>query len=251
MALHEVLSPAAERAAARKIRQGDEKALKTLVEANQGFAIYMAKRFGRHPADHDDLVQEANVGLLLAARHFDPDRGTRFTTYAAWWVEARLRRFLAHRNSMLKVSDRTRRVARRLLRAEEKLLQERQGVTLKMVAESEDIDIVTAELVLGAATSGTLSLDQMGNEDGAPRIIDRVADGSSERDFSVAEAQAVLASSMKVLTITEWEVVKLRYFDECSYTDIAAELGVSSSRVYQIETKALQRLRRTLFRSAA
>ena len=81
-----------EQALGRKIQAGDDSAVNDLVEANLRFAMYMANRYRRESVDIDDLIQEANIGLMLAARHYDPERGVRFTSYAGWWIEAQLRR---------------------------------------------------------------------------------------------------------------------------------------------------------------
>jgi RNA polymerase sigma-32 factor len=194
----------------------------------------MAGRFRGDAADYDDLVQEANLGLILAARHFEPNRGTRFASYASWWIEARLRRFLAHRRSMIKVSEGTRRVARRLLRAEERLLQQGRSPTVVTLARAEDIALGTAQFAVAAARTQTVSLD-------------RVFQGEDDR----VEAEAVLASSMDVLTAREREVLEYRYYGNLSYEEIAAELSLSASRVRQLEAVALGRLRRSLLLSAA
>jgi len=252
MASHDVLSAEAELALGRRIRKGDQSAVKALVEANLGFAAYMAGQFRRYSVDYDDLVQEAHVGLILAARHFDPNRGARFATYAAWWIEARLRRFLAHRSYMIKVSEETRRVARRLLRAEEKLLQTGQSSTVKALAQSEHIGLRTAEFALAAANARTLSLDhpsQFGSED--LTLSDRVADDSSAEGFDRAEAAAVVEISIDTLPVKQRQVLELLYYDNHSYAEIAQELSLSVSRVRQLESKALTSLRRSVLLSAA
>jgi DNA-directed RNA polymerase sigma subunit (sigma70/sigma32) len=97
-----VLTIEEEQAIGRRIQKGDGAALNSLVVANQRFATYMASRYRRQDVEMDDLIQEANMGLLLAARHFDPDRGVRFSTYAAWWIEAQLRRYLRRHKSVVR-----------------------------------------------------------------------------------------------------------------------------------------------------
>jgi RNA polymerase primary sigma factor len=237
---------------ARRIRKGDQSALQILLEAHQRFAFVMAKRYGGYGADQDDLVQEANVALILAARRFDPERGVRFTTYAAWWIEAQLRRFLSGRNSMVKMSDRTRGVSRKLRRAEEQLLQQQhQSVTLQMVARSEDIDVRKAVLALSATNARVLSLDQPQNFGDETTLLDSVADDTSEQDFAQAEAQAVVTDALTVLKGRKREIIRLRYYENRSYAYIAEKLIISISRVREVEAIALSQLRRRVIFAAA
>ena len=152
-----------EQALGRRIRKGDPAALSKLVETNRRFATYLAGRYRRQGIDMDDLVQEANIGLMLAGRHFDPDRGVRFCTYAAWWIEAQLRRYLRRQVPVVRVPEGTQLIAGRLRHAEEKLLQQHHRVTLEMVAAEAGVDMATAELAVSSPTAAPLSLDQPAN----------------------------------------------------------------------------------------
>jgi DNA-directed RNA polymerase sigma subunit (sigma70/sigma32) len=80
------LSAEAERETATRARAGDQQARDELVLANLRFAVTMARKHRKRGLDDDDLVQEAAVGLILAAGRFDPDRKVKFISYAAWWV---------------------------------------------------------------------------------------------------------------------------------------------------------------------
>lgn len=80
------LGASEEQQAARRAAAGDESARQLLVKANLPFVIMLARQYAGRGAALEDLVSEGNLGLLLAARRFDPERGVRFVTYAAWWV---------------------------------------------------------------------------------------------------------------------------------------------------------------------
>jgi RNA polymerase sigma factor (sigma-70 family) len=241
------LSLEQEQALGYRIREGDESAANELVEANLRFAMYMANRYRREGVDVDDLIQEANIGLMLAARHYDPDRGVRFTSYAGWWIEAQLRRFLSRYSSVLRVGETTQQVARQLRRVEEKLLQEHDHVTIEMVAAEAGIALETARFALGTASATPLSLDRaMGDVEGEFTLQDMVADESTDREFAQAEVETILEPLLDNLDARQRQILQMRYGENRTCNDIGDELGLSGSRVQQIEVQAIRSLRRRL-----
>ena len=85
--------------------QRDEMALHRLVTAYLRLAISMAARFRRYGAPMNDLVQEANLGLMKAAEKFDPDRGVRFSTYAVWWIKASIQDYVMRNWSLVRTGS--------------------------------------------------------------------------------------------------------------------------------------------------
>lgn len=236
-----------EQALGYRIQKGDESAINCLVEANLRFAMYMANRYRREGVDVDDLIQEANIGLMLAARHYDPERGVRFTSYAGWWIEAQLRRFLSRHTSVVRIGESTQQVARRLRRVEERLLQEHDRVTLQMVAQEAGIDLETAEFALGSASAAPLSLDRtMGDVEGEFTLQDMVADETTDDAFAQAEVETILEPLLEKLDGRQRQILQMRYGDNRTCNDIGDELGLSGSRVQQIEVQAIRSLRRNL-----
>ncbi|SRR5579884_987674 len=230
-----------------RIRGGDESAINELVEANLRFAMYMANRYRREGVDIDDLIQEANIGLMLAARHYDPERGVRFTSYAGWWIEAQLRRFLSRHTSVVRIGESTQQIARRLRRVEEKLLQQHERVTTEMVAAEAGIDLETAEFALGSISATPLSLDRtMGEVEGEFTLQDMVADETTENAFAQAEVETILEPLLENLDSRQRQILQMRYGENRTCNDIGDELGLSGSRVQQIEVQAIRSLRRRL-----
>ena len=91
-----LLSAEEERTLAQKIQQGDSRALNRLVEANLRFVVSIANQYKGKGLQMDDLVSEGNIGLMKAARHFNPDKGTRFVNYAVVHVRKQIEKALDH-----------------------------------------------------------------------------------------------------------------------------------------------------------
>lgn len=88
------LSREKERELAEKIQQGDEEALNTLVEANLKYVVTVAKKFSWSGIPIYDLISEGNLGLITAAKKFNPEKGTKFITYARWWITQSIQSFV-------------------------------------------------------------------------------------------------------------------------------------------------------------
>lgn len=85
------LSPEQERELFRRLQRGDEDAFQQIIEANLPFVIAVAREYDTRSLTHDELVSEGSMGLIEAARRFDPSRGNRFITYAVWWIRNAIR----------------------------------------------------------------------------------------------------------------------------------------------------------------
>ena len=86
---------------AQRSRKGDAEALRRLVEANLRFVVKLAQKFQRPDIPVLDLINEGNIGLIQAARRFDPDRNVRFLTYAVWWIRQAIHCYLTHHGRMI------------------------------------------------------------------------------------------------------------------------------------------------------
>ncbi len=199
----------------------------------------------------EDLVQEGYIGLLRAARRFDPDRGIRFTTYARWWVRAQMTRALETAGRMVRLPGGAVEQLRNLQRAMERLDQAGVPYAMEDVAQEIGIDKERAHLLL--SHRGVVSIDQP-DEDGL-RVGDRIQSDEERIDphdnASLIEELGHMESAMdRVLDDRERYILcehfGLRGRDARTMADIGKAMGLSRERVRQIESAALKRLRNNI-----
>ena len=99
----ELLSAEQEAELARRIKLGDKDAQRTLIEANLRLVVSVAKRYVGKSQELDDLIQQGNMGLMIATKKFDPEKGFRFSTYATWWIRQSITRTLSDMNNSIKI----------------------------------------------------------------------------------------------------------------------------------------------------
>ena len=164
----QLLTPSRRRLWRRPTRAGhDERAGSRLVEANLRLVVKIAEEYGRAGDTLLDLIQEGNLGLVRAVQKFDPARGVRLSSYAAWWIRAYILKYLLSNHRMVRVGTTLaqRRLFYRLRREREKL--ESSGVTAEArqiaeVLQVKETQVVEMEMRLGASEA---SLDAPVNED--------------------------------------------------------------------------------------
>src|SRR5213080_1288421 len=157
---------------ARKIRAGDPDALQELVKRNLRFVISVAKKYQNRGMPLIDLIGEGNVGLLTAARKFDPDQGVKFISYAVWWIRQAILAALARQGRTVRVPLNRTADLSRIVRTAEFLRQ-----TLRREPTPEEISDATKlslEVVqsLAALNTGDVRLDAPLDPDGDRSLIE-------------------------------------------------------------------------------
>jgi RNA polymerase sigma-B factor len=225
---------------------GDLAARDELVERFLPLAARLAQRYHRGAEPLDDLVQVASVGLLKAIDRFDPERGTAFSSFAVPTIAGELKRHFRDKSWALKVPRDLQELTQRVGRTTERLVHEL-GRT-PSVAEIADTLGVTPEEVLEAREAATAfaaeSLDRpAGDDQDAAPLVDTL--GTDEPGYLQAEQSATLETMMRVLTDRQREVLRLRFAEDLTQSEIGHRLGLSQMHVSRLLRQALTRLRET------
>ncbi len=245
-----LLTTPQEIAIARLVRAGDPEAMQELVKRNLRFVISVAKKYQNRGLALTDLIGEGNVGLLTAARKFDPDQGVKFISYAVWWIRQAILASLARQGRTVRVPLNRTADLSRIVRTAEALRQElRREPTPEEIAKSTGLSLEVVQS-LAALNTSDVRLDAPLDPDGDRSLIDRFVAG----DQSSAEEQAMdkflteeIDGALTTLPARDAKVLRL-YFGldggrEHTLEEIGGMLGVTRERVRQLRDRALKRLR--------
>ena len=223
---------------AKKISEGDDRAIEKLVNANLRFVISVAKEYQGQGVPLVDLINEGNYGLIKAANKFDHTRGFRFISYAVWWVKQSILQCLSENSRTVRLPVN---ITNQLSKIKKEIAQFEQENHRKPTDMDMDLS------VLNHPTCGSLN-DKI-NEDG-DEILDLVEDDSFERpdaDFYSEEMLKInLEETLSVLSEREKKIVYM-YFgidgSPMTLEQIGEEFGLTKERIRQIKEKSLRKLR--------
>jgi RNA polymerase primary sigma factor len=250
IARYPLLTRAEEVQLGKRVEAGDPAARQRLVESNLRLVVTIARSYRSAGADLLDLIQEGTLGLMRAADGYDWRRGTKFSTYAAWWIRHGIVQALAASSHPIRLPDSVRERLTAVRRAERELTASLgRGPS---VAELADELELTPEQVLEARAAGQPvgSLDEtVGAEGGEVSYADVLADPNATDPLQTLVEEvddSELAARLRTLPERPRQVIELRFGlrDGVAHTAdaVAAELGVARERVRQIELHALRKL---------
>ena len=245
-----LLTPPEEVAIARRIAAGDPDAMHELIRANLRFVVSVAKKYQNRGMALTDLIGEGNVGLLTAARKFDPDQGVKFISYAVWWIRQAILASLARQGRTVRVPLNRTADLSRIVRSSETLRKElERQPSPEEIAEATGL---TVEVVQALATlnSSDVRLDAPVEGEGERSLSDRfVADEQSDPEIQVMDQLLIeeIDRALRALPPRDAKVLRL-YFGlndgrEHTLEEIGSLLGVTRERVRQLRDRALKRLR--------
>lgn len=254
-----VLDAHEERALALRLRGGDDaEAVRRLVEANMRVVVRVAARY-RGLAPTSDLVQEGSLGLLDAVRRFDPDHGARLSTFAVWWIRARILRYLERNRGAVRLTTTKARsrLFYRMTRTRQALLARGVEPTAARIAEALAVDVADVELMLQAARPD-IALDAPGpsGDEGKVTLGERIAadfetpDARMESDELGAVLRDKLAVYGQRLHGREKDLFEARVLteDPPSLRELGDRWGLTAEAARRLESRVLAPLRRFLVR---
>ncbi len=229
---------------ADRMADGDPHARELLVERSLPLAKTLARRYASNSETYEDVFQVACVGLLKAVDGYDTGRGCAFSTYAVPTIVGELKRYFRDRTWTVRPPRDLLERALRVERATE-TLRERQHTapTVRQIAEHLQISQAdTLEGILAACAQRGTSLDAaVAGADEARTLAD--AFGTVDEGFAHAEERILVGQLGRGLTEHDREILRLRFKDDLTQTEIGARLGISQMQVSRLIRRALERLR--------
>jgi RNA polymerase primary sigma factor len=247
---HRILSRREEAALSARIREGDEAAWEELVRCNLRLVISIARGYTGRGLEFTDLIQEGNLGLMRAARGFDAAFGTKFSTYATWWIKQSIGRAIANKASLIRIPayavD-----AERTVNSARNHLQTTTGrePSIEELSKFLDMSIQKVEGTLTARRALVPYDVPIGPGEDAS-LSDLLADGAdseTEELFMEDALKRNVRNLLENLPERERYVVERRYGLDgggcATLAEIGAGIGVTRERVRQIQRSALSKLR--------
>lgn len=265
MRRYDILTAEEERELARRWRDHDDAgALDRLIGGHLRLVVGVAKRFRRYGLPLADLVAEGNVGLMRAARKFDPDKGFRFSTYAHWWIRAAIQDHVLQNWSLVRIGSttahRTLFFALRHLKAK---LKELDGGDLSpeaAAAIAAELDMPEREVVeMNRRLVTDRSLNATVGEESGMEWQDLLADDRSDQETALAETEEriqhrrLIALGLERLTERDRQIlIARRLLDEPVTADeLSRRFNLSRQRIGQIEAAAMQTVRKAVLAGRA
>lgn len=240
------------------VGQGDTKAAQTLALAHRRIVVTIARGYRGYGLDHEDLVQEGNVGLMKAIMRFDPSAGVRLVTYAIHWIRAEIHEYIIRNWRIVKVA--TTKPQRKLffnLRSSKESLETMCQASVEALAAKLDVKQDEVREMEARMTGGDVPLDPITDADSVSSPISYLADAGAEPDAILSarahEAMhtAGIPHALDQLDPRGRHIIESRWLSgdngrTATLQDLAFEFGISAERVRQLEIKALKKMRTTL-----
>ena len=252
-----VLGREEEKDLARLASDGDDAAVERLITSHLGFVLNVAKGYRRSGVPMSDLIQEGIIGLIQAVKRFNPELDTRLSTYAKWWIRASIQDHVVKSWSLVRLSTTSaqKSLFLNLRRKTSEIIEGADALSENIVSQLAERFETTAADVRNLArrvTQRDQSLDTPICDEFGESWLDQLKSDTETPEDSIAkdsekiELCELIVRAMQNLPTREQFIIKSRYFAEAKQTfaSIGRELNLSKDRVRQLETRALQTLKK-------
>ena len=238
---------------AERIKNGDKEARAHMIKANLRLVVKIAQDYANYGLPLLDLISEGNIGLMKAVERFDPNKGGKLSTYAAWWIKQSIKRALANQSKTIRLPvhmvDKISKMRRVAMVLSEELGREPTDEEL-----SEEIGIDRAKLShLKSAALRPASLDAPIGDDDSTQFGEIVGDEKAQTPLELLSHKNMhmqLDGLLEVLDERERKIVDARFGlageKPKTLEDVGQEFGVTRERIRQLQNIALKKLRRAL-----
>ncbi|HOW26700.1 MAG TPA: RNA polymerase sigma factor RpoD/SigA [Bacteroidales bacterium] len=235
---------------ARRIKNGDQKALEKLTRANLRFVVSVAKQYQNQGLSLPDLINEGNLGLIKAARRFDETRGFKFISYAVWWIRQSILQALAEQSRIVRLPLNQVGSLNKIKKESSKLEQKFERTpSADEIAESLEIPEYKIDAAMRIGTR-TVSMDAPLAQDDEIKFLDvYVHEEAPNTDAGLMRESLMkeIERSLATLSEKERDVVSLYYGlgmpHGLTLEEIGARFDLTRERVRQIKEKAIRRLK--------
>ena len=254
---YDVLTADAEYALFQKYKNGDKGAYQLLIKSNLRFVISVAKQYGYSKLPLNDLINEGNIGLMIAAQKFDPSRGFKFISYAVWWIRQQILQAINQKSRKMRLPQNKKLLSNKIKSEQINLAQRLDRFpTTEELADHMDMNAKDVYKCLTYSKKCS-SIDAFIDDDRQRSMHHVLADDSMNRP----DHKLVILESMQIriqellqhLPQRESEIVARFYgvngFQTSSLGEIASIMELSKERIRQIKDRSVSKLRRRIERS--
>ncbi|MBU1128168.1 MAG: sigma-70 family RNA polymerase sigma factor [Candidatus Omnitrophica bacterium] len=248
-----LLTPKQEKDIARKVVKGDKKARQKMIKSNLRLVINIAKKYSYLGVPMLDLIEEGNLGLMKAVNKYDPEKGYRFSTYAAWWIKQYITRAVANQGKTVRIPVYVMEMLMRFQKVKRHLAQVyKKNPQLSDIAKKMKLPMSRVKQ-LNRMVSNITSLNAPIGESGGSEFMDLIEDESivtAVDELSKFLLQERIEGLLEKMTPREKKILTLRFGleDGVPHTlrDTAKHFGITRERVRQIEAACMLKLRKMM-----
>lgn len=243
-----VLDREMEQKVIKRAKRGDKKSWDLFIRSNLRYVVSVANRYKGCGVSMVDLIHEGNIGLIEAAKRFDPERGVRFITYAVWWIRQAMVHAIASQGGAVHLSVKQ---AQKRLKVREMVREMEQATGEEPSLEdlAKAMDELPEEVLMLKAAREALSLDAPLGDADSINHVDLLTDGNdnqAEDSLNRSAISSQLLSALTALPKREGDILRMRYGfngEPMTLQEIGERMNLSRERIRQLEKQALRRLR--------